>query len=331
MTTSAQTPSTLPIGQVVPVKDIKLRSLWGDALRRLLQNKLSVIGLIITTLFLLMAVFGPLVAPYPYQQQNYTKTNQTFSAEHWLGTDDLGRDIFSRILWGARTAFLVATLVTSIALTLGIILGGVGAYFGGWVDWIVGRLIDVTQSIPTIMLAILITASFKKPLNATFAALYKTTGLEWFRGTAMLDLLLTMAAIAFVSWPAYARLIRSQVLSLREQDFIQAAQSVGAPTPRIIFRHIVPNALGPIIVAATFGFSSAMILEASLSYLGLGIQPPAASWGAMINDNLHQWRVRPYLVVIPSVFLGIATIATNFLGDGLNDALNPRAKVNVKK
>lgn len=331
MTTSAQTPSALPLGKAAPVRDIKMRSLWGDALRRLLQNKLSVIGLVITMFFLLMALLGPIVAPYPYQQQSYTKTNQTFSAEHWLGTDDLGRDILSRILWGARTAFLVATLVTSIALTLGVILGGVGAYFGGWVDWSIGRLIDVTQSIPTIMLAILITASFKKPLNTTFAALYKTTGLEIFKGTATLDLLITMAAIAFVAWPAYARLIRAQVLSLREQDFIQAAQSVGSTTPRIIFRHIVPNALGPIIVAATFGFSSAMILEASLSYLGLGIQPPAASWGAMINDNLHQWRVRPYLVVIPSVFLGIATIAINFLGDGLNDALNPRAKVVVKK
>ena len=177
------------------------------------------------------------------------------------------------------------------------------------------------------MLALLVDTAVKRPVANAFEAAYQATGLEFFRGSILLDYLITLAAIAAVSWPAYARLIRGQIFSLRERGYVEAARATGVPGGRILLRHIVPNALGPIIVAATFGFSGAMILEASLSYLGIGIQPPAASWGAMINDNLHQWRNRPYLVAVPAVVLGIATLAINFLGDGLNDALNPRVSV----
>ena len=305
----------------------RVRSLGRDALGRLLRNKLSVIGLTITLLFVLLAILGPVLAPYPYQQQDLRRTNELPSQDHWLGTDDLGRDFLSRVMWGARTAIIVATFVTSIAVTLGILLGGVAAYLGGLADSIVGRLIDVAQSVPTIMLALLVDTAFKRPVANAFEVAYQATGLEFFRGSILLDYLITLAAIAAVSWPAYARLIRGQILSIRVRGYVEAARATGVPGGRILLRHIVPNALGPIIVAATFGFSSAMILEASLSYLGIGIQPPAASWGAMINDNLHQWRNRPYLVAVPAVVLGIATLAINFLGDGLNDALNPRVSV----
>jgi peptide/nickel transport system permease protein len=310
---------------------VAVRSLWRDALGRLLRNKLSVIGLAISLVFVFLAIFGPYLAPYPYQQQDLRRTNELASAAHWLGTDDLGRDFLSRVLWGARTAIIVASFVTSISVTLGILLGGVAAYLGGLVDSIVGRVIDVAQSVPTIMLAILVDAAFKKPVSSMFEAVYRATGIEFFRGSILLDYLITLAAIAAVSWPAYARLIRGQIFSLRQQGYVEAARATGVPGGRILLRHIVPNALGPIIVAATFGFSNAMVLEASLSYLGIGIQPPAASWGAMINDNLHQWRIRPYLVMVPAVVLGIATLAVNFLGDGLNDALNPRARASGKK
>jgi ABC-type dipeptide/oligopeptide/nickel transport system permease subunit len=305
----------------------RVRSLRRDALGRLLRNKLSVIGLTITLLFVLLAILGPVLAPYPYQQQDLRRTNELPSQDHWLGTDDLGRDFLSRVMWGARTAIIVASFVTTIAVTLGIILGGVAAYLGGFADSIVGRLIDVAQSVPTIMLALLVDTAVKRPVANAFDAAYRATGLEFFRGSILLDYLITLAAIAAVSWPTYARLIRGQIFSLRERGYVEAARATGVPGGRILLRHIVPNALGPIIVAATFGFSSAMILEASLSYLGIGIQPPAASWGAMINDNLHQWRNRPYLVAVPAVVLGIATLAINFLGDGLNDALNPRGSI----
>ena len=304
---------------------VRVRGLWRDALARLVRNRLTVIGLAITLFFVLLAIFGPYLAPYPYQLQDLRRTNELPSGDHWLGTDDLGRDFLSRVMWGARTAIIVATFVTSISVSLGVLLGGAAAYLGGLADAVVGRLIDVAQSVPTIMLALLVNTAVKKPVASAFEVAYQATGLEFFKGSILLDYLITLAAIAVVSWPTYARLIRGQILSLRVRGYVEAARATGVPGTRILLRHIVPNALGPIIVAATFGFSNAMILEAALSYLGIGIQPPAASWGAMINDNLHQWRIRPYLVLMPAVVLGVATLAINFLGDGLNDALNPRA------
>jgi peptide/nickel transport system permease protein len=326
LTVAVSSPRPAP----VIVKPVAVRSLWRDALGRLLRNNLSLIGLAITLVFVFLAIFGPYLAPYAYQQQDLRRTNELPSMDHWLGTDSLGRDFLSRVLWGARTAIIVASFVTSISVTLGILLGGVAAYLGGFADSVIGRVIDVAQSVPTIMLAILVDAAVKKPVSNVFEAAYQATGIEFFRGSILLDYLITLAAIAAVSWPAYARLIRGQIFSLRQQGYVEAARATGVPGVRILLRHIVPNALGPIIVAATFGFSNAMVLEASLSYLGIGIQPPAASWGAMINDNLHQWRIRPYLVAVPAVVLGIATLAVNFLGDGLNDALNPRARPSGK-
>jgi peptide/nickel transport system permease protein len=326
LTVAVSSPRPAP----VIVKPVAVRSLWRDALGRLLRNNLSLIGLAITLVFVFLAIFGPYLAPYAYQQQDLRRTNELPSMDHWLGTDSLGRDFLSRVLWGARTAIIVASFVTSISVTFGILLGGVAAYLGGFADSVIGRVIDVAQSVPTIMLAILVDAAVKKPVSNVFEAAYQATGIEFFRGSILLDYLITLAAIAAVSWPAYARLIRGQIFSLRQQGYVEAARATGVPGVRILLRHIVPNALGPIIVAATFGFSNAMVLEASLSYLGIGIQPPAASWGAMINDNLHQWRIRPYLVAVPAVVLGIATLAVNFLGDGLNDALNPRARPSGK-
>ena len=305
---------------------IQHRSLWRDAMRRLLRNRLSLVGLFMSTFFVLVAIFGPIIAPYPYQAQSYLHTFELPSSVHLLGTDALGRDLLSRVLWGARTAILVGIFVTSISVLLGVVLGGLAAYLAGATEWIVGRLIDVTLSIPSIMLAILVNAAFKKPFEVAFDNVYHATGNTFFEGSNSVSYFVTLAAIAAVLWPAYARLIRGQILTLRDQEYVTAAKAVGVPTFRTLMRHIVPNALGPIIVAATFGFSSAMILEASLSYLGIGIQPPNASWGAMINDNLSEMRLRPWLVIVPAVMLGAAALSINYLGDGLADALNPRAK-----
>lgn len=305
---------------------IRQRSLWRDAIRRLLRNRLSLVGLIMSIFLLLVAVFGPILAPYPYQQQSLLHQYELPSDVHWLGTDQLGRDLFSRVLWGARTAILVGVVVTGIAVSMGIVLGGLAAYLAGTTDWLIGRLIDVTLSVPSIMLAILVNAAFKKPFELAFDGLYQATGSSFFQGSNSVSYFVTLVAIAVVSWPGYARLIRGQILTLRTQEYVTAAQAVGVPTFRTLMRHIVPNALGPVIVAGTFGFSSAMILEASLSYLGIGIQPPNASWGAMINDNLQQMFMRPWLVAVPAIVLGVAALSVNYLGDGLADALNPRAR-----
>src|SRR5512143_1394205 len=305
---------------------IRQRSLWRDAVRRLLRNRLSLVGVIMSSFFVLLAIFGPVLAPYPYQQQSLLHTHELPSNVHWLGTDSLGRDTLSRVLWGASTAILVGILVTSVAMSLGVILGGMAAYLAGAADWVVGRLIDVTLSVPSIMLAILVNAAFKRPFESAFEGLYRATGNTLFQGANSVSYFVTLLAIAAVSWPGYARLIRGQILSLRSQEYVTAAHAVGVPTWRTLMRHIVPNALGPIIVAATFGFSTAMILEASLSYLGIGIQPPNASWGAMINENLQDMRTRPWLVAVPAIVLGVAALSVNYLGDGLADALNPRAR-----
>src|SRR5438093_1810871 len=201
---------------------VRVRSLWRDALGRLARNRLSVIGMTVTVFFVLLAIFGPVLAPYPYQQQDLRRTNELPTADHWLGTDDLGRDFLSRVMWGARTAIIVATFVTSIAVTLGILLGGVAAYLGGFADSVVGRLVDVAQSVPTIMLALLVDTAVKKPVANAFEAAYQLTGLEFFRGSILLDYLITLAAIAAVSWPVHARLIRGQILSLRVQAYVEA-------------------------------------------------------------------------------------------------------------
>ena len=322
------TTPTQSLTELAPSQPIKVRNLWQDALRRLLRNKLSVIGLILTCLFILMAIFGPIIAPYDYRAQNFRRTNAQPSAEYPLGTDDLGRDVYSRILFGARTAISVGFFVTGLSMLIGIVLGGTSAYLGGFADWLVGRLIDVTQSIPGILFAILVNATIKNPTEALFKLLYESTKLAVLKDTTYVDYFITLFAIAIVSWPAYARLIRGQILYIRATEYVAAAQAVGVPISRMLTRHIVPNAIGPVIVAATFGFSTAMILEASLSYLGVGIQEPNPSWGSMINNNLHQLRTRPILPLVPAAVLGIAALAINYLGDGLNDALNPRARAN---
>jgi ABC-type dipeptide/oligopeptide/nickel transport system permease subunit len=236
----------------------------------------------------------------------------------------LGRDLLSRTLWGARTAGIVAIISTVFSLVLGVVLGSLAAYMGGWVDWLVSRLVDVTMSIPTLLFASLIAATFRTPVAQWVDSMYLSTGLEFFATTAYVDLLVVFGALALIQWPSYARLIRGQILMLRRLPYVEAAKVVGAPERRIIYSHLIPNAMGPVIVAVTFGFAGAIIAESALSFLGVGIQPPQASWGSMINDNALSWRYRPWLVAVPGVTIAIVSLGINFLGDGLNDALNPR-------
>lgn len=303
----------------------KQRSLWSDAWRRLLRNRLSIIGLTITGLLLFIALFGPLLAPYSYTEQNLQHVAQLPTADHWLGTDEIGRDLFSRVLYGARTATLVATFSTAVSVLLGLILGAVAGYGGRWADMIVGRLTDIVMSIPSLLLSALIAVSLKDPIVNWAKGVYERNGFFLFADTTWLDLLIVFGGLAFVQWPVYARLIRGQILALREEQYVTAAQSVGVSEWKIALRHLLPNALGPVIVNMTFNFSAAMIAEASLSYLGVGIRPPQASWGNMIQSNIGSWSYRPWLVAVPALTLAFFTLGINFLGDGLNDALNPKS------
>ena len=305
-------------------RELKTRGLWSDAFRRMVRNRLSMAGFLIFLLLLVAAILGPNLAPYPYMLQNLDRVAEPPSRDYLLGTDDLGRDMLSRIMWGARTAGIVAIISTTFSLILGVVLGGVAAYLGSWADWLISRAIDVTMSIPQLLFASLMAATFRKPVADWVDSMYAATGLEFFSTPTYVDLIVVFGALALIQWPGYARLIRGQILSLREKECVEAARAVGVGQVKILLRHLIPNALGPLIVAVTFGFGSAIVAESGLSFLGVGVQPPQASWGAMINDNQLSWRYRPWLVAVPGLTIAIVSVGINFLGDGLNDALNPR-------
>lgn len=304
--------------------DLKVRSLWGDAFRRLTRNKLSMIGLIIVVFTYVIAIVGPFLTPYDYLEQNLMEIAQPPSADHWLGTDNVGRDYLTRMLYAMRTAVLVSILVPTISLAIGVLVGTIAAYRGGWTDGILMRITEVIMTIPILLFAALINISIKDPVGRMMDSLYDRTGWEFLVNSVYIDYVVVFGLLALIMWETYARLIRGQVLSLRESDFVLAAESLGASSRHVMTRHLIPNALSPLIVAFTFGMSGAMTLEASLSFLGIGIQPPGASLGSMISSAMTSWRQYPHLIAIPAIVLGIITLAINFLGDGLNDALNPK-------
>jgi peptide/nickel transport system permease protein len=304
----------------------KSRTLWTDALHRLLRNRLAVVGLIILGLFVLAAIFGPYLSPYDFLAQDVNQALQGPSRDHWLGTDALGRDIFSRLLHGARTALLVALITTSISLVLGITLGTIAGFLGGRFDGFIMWITDVTMSIPGLLLAMLVTTALAHPIELWFERKYELTRSAIFLNTLWLDYVLVFATLALITWPEYARLIRGQVLSIGQMPYVEAAQSIGTSSAGIMRRHVVPNALGPVIVAVTQGLGAAIVYESSLSFLGIGIQPPNASWGSMLADSLALWSSAPHLMIAPAVTIGVIQVAFVYLGDGLNDALNPRAQ-----
>lgn len=305
-------------------QSVAVRSLWADAWRRLFKNRLAVAGLCVIMVFLVAALFGRYVTPYDFLAQDLTHQLQAPSAEHWLGTDALGRDILSRLLYGARTAALVAFTTTAISLFLGVLIGTTAGFAQGRVDELLMWLTDVTMSIPGLLMAMLINTALKRPIVGWFDQLYMETKNPFFLDTWWLDFVLVFGALALIGWPGYARLMRGQVLSISESVYVESARAVGASTWRIMWRHIVPNAMGPLVVAMTAGMGGAIVAESSLSFLGVGIQPPNASWGSMLADSLSMWRTFPHLMITPAVTIGLILVAFTFFGDGLNDALNPR-------
>lgn len=269
---------------------------------RMKRNKLAMLGLVILVILVLVAIFADFIAPYSFNEQNLQKQFQTPSAEHLFGTDDLGRDIFSRVVYGSRISLRVGFISVGIALVLGTAIGAVTGYFGGRVDNLLMRFIDILQSIPDILLAIAILAAL---------------------GPGLANL---MIAVGVASIPGYARIVRSSVLSIRDMEFIEAAKANGSSNFRIIMKHVIPNCLAPIIVQATLGVAYAIINAAGLSFIGLGLEPPTPEWGAMLSGGRSFIRDFPHMTIFPGLAIVTTIFALNVLGDGLRDALDPKLK-----
>lgn len=298
------------------------RTLWGDAWYRLRRNRPAIVGLVIVGLMYLTAIFAPLIAPYEYDKIDLEYVRAGPSREHLLGTDELGRDVFSRIVWAARSAAFVSITVTGLGLMLGIVFGILSGYLGGWVDMLIMRLGDVLFAFPGLLFVFFIAATIKPGLVAWVRAM----GLRELARSGYLDYLVVIIALSLVGWPGLARLIRGQLLSLRKRDYVLAAQAIGVPAWRIMVRHLLPNAMPPVIVAVSGGVGGIILSEATLSFLGIGLQPPNPSWGAMLYEYYGYWRQpeRWPLLFVPAAILVVIVLAFNFLGDGLNEALNPQ-------
>ena len=282
-----------------PVEE-KGSSLWQDAWVKLRKNHLALFGLFVLVTLCIIALLTPLIAPYGYEEQNLMLGATPPSLAHWLGTDIFGRDMLTRIIYGGRVSLTVGFIATTVALVIGVLWGAIAGFVGGRVDAVMMRLVDILYALPFMIFIILLMVVFGR------------------------NILLLFLAIGAVEWLTMARIVRSQVMSLRKQEFIEAAQSLGLSRWTIIRKHIIPNSLGPVIVYTTLTIPSVMLLEAFLSFLGLGIQPPQSSWGLLINYGVETMEEYPWLLIFPGIALSLTLFALNFLGDGLRDALDPR-------
>jgi oligopeptide transport system permease protein len=275
-------------------------SLWKDAWLRLRKNHLAVFGLVTLVLFIVIALLTPWIAPYSYQAQNLELGASPPSAAHWLGTDIFGRDLMTQIMYGGRISLAVGFVATAVALLIGVTWGAIAGYVGGRTDAVMMRLVDILYALPFMIFIVLLTVVFGR------------------------NMLLLFLAIGAVEWLTMARIMRGQVQSLRQQEFVEAAISLGLSPATLIRRHLVPNALGPIIVYTTLTIPNVMLLEAFLSFLGLGIQPPQTSWGLLISYGAETMEEYPWLLIFPGLALTLTLFSLNFLGDGLRDALDVR-------
>jgi peptide/nickel transport system permease protein len=275
---------------------------WMEIVHRFSRNRMAMFGLSVIVLLILCAVFARLIAPYGYDDQNIPIANQRPSVEHWFGTDNFGRDIFSRVIYGSRISLQVGLIAVTVAIISGGLLGAVSAYYGGVIDHIIMRFMDILMAIPGMLLAIAIAASLGPGLRNM------------------------MIAIGVGNVPGYARITRASVLSVKEQEFVEAARCIGANNFRIIMRHIIPNSLAPIIVQATLGVAGSILACAMLSFLGLGIQPPVPEWGSMLSTARQYLRSHAYMSAFPGIFIMLTVYALNVVGDGLRDAIDPRLK-----
>jgi len=270
--------------------------------RRLSKNSSAVIGFVVAAFLVIMAVFAPLIAPYPYDKQDLSHTRAAPSAQHIMGTDELGRDIFSRIVWGSRFSLSIGFLAVLLGTAVGMFLGAIAGYFGKIADDIIMRLMDVLQSIPGILLVITISVVL---------------------GPGLFN---TLLALSIGGIPMSCRLTRAAVFGVRHQEYLEAATSINASTPRIILRHVIPNSFAPVLVSSTMSIGNVIMMAAMLSFIGLGIQPPMPEWGSMIAGGRSLIRTCPWMVTFPGIFIMLAVLSLNMFGDGLRDALDPKLK-----
>lgn len=291
--------------------------LWSDAFGRLRKNRLALLGLFLVIFMVVIAIIGPMIAPYPYAEQDIKAVlangGQPISpgnAGHVLGTDQLGRDLLSRLLDGARISMSVALVVQIVVLVIGVPVGAIAGWFGGRWDTVLMRITDVIYAFPDLLFIILLSVTFR----------------ETFFGKALDGLLLVFVAIGLTSWVTVARLVRGQLLSLKETEYVEAARAIGVSDWKIVTRHLLPNGIGPVIVAITLGIPGAILAEATLAYIGVGVQAPRASWGSLIAEGQKYIRQDPHLVLFPAIAIAVALVSFTFLGDGLRDALDPKLK-----
>ena len=274
---------------------------WRDAWRRLRKNRLAIGGGVLLIALAFACVLGPIFSAYGYAEQNLDNTFAPPSGQHWLGTDQLGRDLLVRVLYGGRISLGVGLCATFVALTIGVVYGAVAGYLGGRTDAVMMRLVDIMYALPFTIFVILLMVFFGR------------------------NIVLLFVAIGAVEWLTMARIVRGQIMALKKMEFIEAARSLGYSHSRIIFRHVLPNALGPIIVYTTLTIPAVMLLEAFLSFLGLGVQPPMSSWGTLIKDGAEKMEEFWWLLVFPGALFSLTLFSLNFLGDGLRDALDVRS------
>ena len=282
--------------------EVEGRSLWQDARRRLLRNRAAVVSMVVLAIIALLALLAPWLSPHPYDEVYWERIQMPpdFANAHWFGTDGNGRDLFVRTLYGARVSLLVGILATGVSLVIGVTWGAVAGYFGGRVDNLMMRFVDVMYSLPFMFFVILLMVVFGRHIFLIFIA------------------------IGAVEWLTMARIVRGQTLAVKGKEFIEAARAAGVRNRKIISRHIIPNVLGPVVVYVTLTVPQVILIESFLSFLGLGVQEPLTSWGVLISEGAAQMESAPWLLIFPATFLAITLFCFNFIGDGLRDALDPK-------
>ncbi len=289
----------------------KPRSLWSDAWRQFRKHKLAVAGVFVLGFLTIATLIGPMLWTKDMSLIDFSASTQSPSLEHPMGTDDLGRDIFARILWGGRISLAVGVAAMAVAILLGTMIGAIAGFFGGFSDSVLMRLTDMFISLPSLPLLLLTIYLFRDTLRDKI-------------GPNLGPFLLIVGLIGVTNWMPVARLVRASFLSVKEKEFIEAANCIGASRSSIMFKHIMPNVLGPVIVAATLAVGAAIITESTLSFLGLGFPPDVPTWGQLLNTSVNFMEIAPHMVIFPALMIFLAVLAINYVGDGLRDALDPR-------
>lgn len=321
----ATTSTALPLEQQSLLQDAVRphRANWIVFLARYSRNFFAVFGAFVVVAFVLIGTFAPWIAPYEYNDQDLNRAEITPNLDHPLGTDRLGRDQFSRMIWATRTALFVAPTSVTLGLIIGVLLGAVAGYFGGWIDAFIMRIADVLFAFPGLLFALFVAATIGPRIQTW---LLQFEFLEEFVRGGLAEYIIVVVALSVVGWPGLARLVRGQMLKLREEPYVEAAYVMGATPWWILMRHLLPNAMPPVIVAVSLGLGGAVLAESTLSFFGIGIQPPVASWGQMLFSNFEFWRQNSaiWLVWTPGFAVALMVFAFNFIGDGLLEALDPR-------